>query len=310
VKLSRPRAAVGKLRAAVVNSGNANCCTGAQGDADAKEMGDIASSLLHIPADQILVASTGIIGHLLPMENVRAGVQSACERSLSDGRDDMASAILTTDTFRKAASATGTIGGKTFRVAGICKGAGMIAPNMATMLAFLVTDAAVGADCIREVLASAGSPGGQAFAGAVEAVATALAKEIARDGEGATRLVEVRVRGAASDEDAERAGRTIAESMLVKCAINGGDPNWGRILAAAGRSGARVDEAKATVTLSGTPVFFAGTPVHPVPAAAHESLTGLEVVVELDLDLGSGNATFWTCDLSKDYVAINADYHT
>jgi glutamate N-acetyltransferase/amino-acid N-acetyltransferase len=346
VKLSRARASAGRLRACVVNSGNANCCTGVRGDTDAREMSALAARLLEIDAERVLVASTGVIGHLLPMDKVRAGVTEACAKVFADGAGNLSSAILTTDTRPKAASTSGTIGGKAFRVAGICKGAGMIAPNMATMLAFLVTDAAVSADCIREILkdvtkrtfnrvtvdndtstndtlcmlasgraanvpvTDVASAAGRTLAGAVEAVARSLAMAIAADGEGATRVVEVRVTGARDESDAEKAGRAIAESYLVKSAAHGADPNWGRILAAAGRSGARVDDTKATVTLAGTAVFDRGTPLFPVPKALHEKLKEKLVVIHLDLALGAGEATYWTCDLSREYVTINADYHT
>jgi glutamate N-acetyltransferase/amino-acid N-acetyltransferase len=346
VKLSRGRASAGRLRACVVNAGNANCCTGVQGAADAKEMSALAAELLDIEAERMLVASTGVIGRLLPMDKVRTGVREACAEALGAGTGNLSSAILTTDTRPKASSASGTIGGKAFRVAGICKGAGMIAPNMATMLAFLVTDAAVAPDCIRDILRdvttrtfnrvtvdndtstndtlcmlasgrtgnarieSAASAEGAVLAQAVEAVSRELAIAIAADGEGATRVIEITVTGAASDADAEKAGRAIAESYLVKTAAHGADPNWGRILAAAGRSGAKVDEEGTVVKLAGTAIFIKGTPVDPAPAELHAKLKEPRVAIEIDLGLGSGEATFWTCDLSREYITINADYHT
>lgn len=346
VRVSRPRAAAGGLRAAVVNSGNANCCTGARGDSDAREMSAIAARLLGTSEEQVLVASTGIIGRPMPMETVRRGVEAACAQALSDGNGDLASAILTTDTRRKAASARGRISGRPFRVAGIAKGAGMIAPDMATMLAFVVTDATVSRSCLGRVLALAASrtfnrvtvdgdtstndtlcllsscraanpviedessPAGSVFAAAVEAVCKALAVAIAADGEGATRLVEVRVSGAASPRDAELAARAVAQSLLVKTAIHGADPNWGRILAAAGRSGARVDDSRATVRLAGVRVFDAGRPAPSLPPDMRERLSRSPVLVELELGLGEGSAEMWTCDLSAKYVEINAHYHT
>ncbi len=370
VKLSRPRAAAGLLRAVVANAGNANCCTGEQGAADAEEMAHLASAGLGVEDARTLVASTGVIGRPFDMTKVRAGVDAACADALASGRGDLASAILTTDTARKTASASGSVGGESFRVAGVAKGAGMLAPRLiqpvgapttsptgppdvppnappcATMLAFIVTDAAATPEFLAKLLpdvaartfnrvtidgdtstndtlcllssgaagnepvAEAGADEAKALAGAVEAVARELARAIARDGEGATKLVEVTVTGAASDVDAELAARTIAESPLVKTAIHGADPNWGRVLAAAGRSGARVDETCATVRLGGVIVFDRGRSVDPVPEAASSALAAAEVTVELDLGLGDASATVWTCDLTKEYVTINAEYHT
>ncbi len=350
VKVSRPRALAGRLRALVANAGNANCCTGEQGLRDAEEMGRLAAGKLGVAEEEVLVASTGVIGRPIDMGKVREGIEAACADATGSGTGDVASAILTTDTVRKVASAAGEIGGKAFRVAGIAKGAGMLAPRLgppsATMLAFLVTDAAATPEFLKEVLpavaertfnrvtvdgdtstndtvvllasglagnapaAEAGSEAGRALAGAIEAVARELAVAMARDGEGATKLVEIRVSGAASDTDADSAARTIAESPLVKCALHGADPNWGRILAAAGRSGARLDENRARVKLGGVVVFDAGTPVEPVPETAVLKLREKEVTVELDLGLGQGASVMWTCDLTKDYIDINAHYHT
>jgi len=346
VRLSRPRAKVAKVRAIVANAGNANCCTGEQGMRDAEEMARLAASKLGVPEDEILVASTGVIGRALDMAKVRSGVEAAAADAKAGGKGDVAGAILTTDLARKVVSASGEIGGKPFHVAGVAKGSGMIAPNMATMLAFIVTDADASREYLSEliphiadrtfnrvtvdgdtstndmfcVLASGKGKSapvtsqfaeeGQILSEAIEAVARGLALAIARDGEGATKLVEVRVSGAATGGDAELAARTIAGSPLVKTAIHGGDPNWGRILAAAGRSGAKVDESCATVRLAGVAVFEKGAPVLPVPEAAAAKLAAKEVVVELDLGVGTGEAGLWTCDLTKGYIDINAHYHT
>jgi glutamate N-acetyltransferase/amino-acid N-acetyltransferase len=348
VRLSRPRAEAGRLRAVVVNSGNANCCTGERGAADAEEMAALAARLLGIEADEerVLVASTGVIGRRLDMEKVRAGVEGASRQALESGRGNLAAAIMTTDLVQKKASASGTLSGGRFKVAGVAKGSGMIAPNMATMLAFVATDAAVEPGCLRGMLVrvssrtfnrvtvdgdtstndtfcviasgaagnppvrDASSPEGRALEGALEAVAAELARAIAADGEGAKHLVEVRVRGAAGDSDADLAARAIANSPLVKTAVYGADPNWGRILAAAGRSGARVDESKASVSLSGVVVFRRGEPTADLPQGMSERLGRFEVSIELDLGLGAGEAVMWTCDLTDGYVGINARYHT
>jgi len=346
VRLSRPRAKAAKVRAIVANAGNANCCTGEQGMRDAEEMARIAASKLGVPEDEVLVASTGVIGRALDMAKIRSGIEAATADAKAGGKGDVAGAILTTDLARKAVSASGTLGGKPFRVAGVAKGSGMIAPNMATMLAFIVTDADASREYLSEliphiadrtfnrvtvdgdtstndmlcVLASGKGKSapvssqfaeeGQILSEAIEAVAMELALAIARDGEGATKLVEVRVSGAATDGDADLAARTIAESPLVKTAIHGGDPNWGRILAAAGRSGAKVDDSCATVRLGGVAVFEKGAPVLPVPRAATEKLAAKEALVELDLGIGTGEAVMRTCDLTKGYIDINAHYHT
>ncbi len=346
VRLSRPRAKGANLRAVVANAGNANCCTGEQGMRDAEEMARLAAAKLGVSPDEILVASTGVIGRALDMTKLRCGIEAAATDALAGGKGDVAAAILTTDIVRKAASASGTIGGKPFRVAGVAKGSGMIAPNMATMLAFICTDAAASAEYLGEILPhvadrtfnrvtvdgdtstndtfcllASGKGGsapvsnrlsseGEVLGRAIEAVARELAIAIARDGEGATKFVEVRVTGAATDHEAALAARTIAESPLVKTAIHGGDPNWGRILAAAGRSGASVNDARATVRLSGVTVFESGAPVLPVPEAAGAKLAGKSVLIELDLCLGEGEAGMWTCDLSRGYIDINAHYHT
>ncbi|MHC5054922.1 MAG: bifunctional glutamate N-acetyltransferase/amino-acid acetyltransferase ArgJ [Planctomycetota bacterium] len=346
VKLSRPRAKAGKVRAVVVNAGNANCCTGEQGLKDAEEMARLAAAKLGVPEEEVLVASTGVIGRVLDMAKVKAGVEAAAAEAKAGGKGDVAAAILTTDLARKAVSASGTLAGKPFRVAGIAKGSGMIAPNMATMLAFIVTDADASLEYISELLphiadrtfnrvtvdgdtstndmfcvlasgkgksapvSSQFAEEGQVLAEAIETVARELAMAIARDGEGATKLVDVRVTGAATDEDAELAVKTIAESPLVKTAVHGGDPNWGRILAAAGRSGAKVDDALATVRIGDVAVFEKGTPVLPVPEAAAAKLAGKDVSIEIDLGLGDAEAAMWTCDLTKGYIEINAHYTT
>ncbi len=345
VKVSRPRAREGRLCAVVVNSGGANCCTGPDGLRDAEEMTRLAAGEFGVGEDRVLVASTGVIGRALPMDRVRRGVGEACRDATADGHGDLASAILTTDTVRKIASASGTINGKPFCVAGAAKGAGMIAPNMATCLAFLVTDAAATPEYLQELLPavaertfnrvtvdgdtstndtlcllssgatgnSARAEGGEALSRAVEAVARELAIMVAADGEGATKLIEVRVTGAADDREAELAARAVAESPLVKTAAHGADPNWGRILAAAGRSGARAEEARTTVRLAGTSVFERGSAVPLGPGALdklRDELRGEKVLVELDLGAGAGSAVIWTCDLTKEYVEINAHYHT
>jgi glutamate N-acetyltransferase/amino-acid N-acetyltransferase len=352
VKVGREHVAGGKLRGVVLNSGNANACTGKQGEKDARRMCELAAAVAKngCKAADILPSSTGIIGHMLPMDKVERGIIE-CGLHLGDSHEHallFADAIMTTDTRRKAAATTLKIGRETVTLAGICKGAGMIGPRMsatphATMLAYLTTDAQVAAPLLRKLmqhaadasfnavtiddhtstndtavlLASglsgvkiAGPKATNAFADALDEVCQSLAYQIAADGEGATKVVTITVRQARSPRDAQLMARAIANSPLVKCAMNGNDPNWGRIVSAAGLCGAAFDPAKATLNLQGTTVFKNGTPLEFDAAAVSESLKAPEVKVDLACRLGKAEATVWTCDLSKDYVMINADYHT
>jgi glutamate N-acetyltransferase/amino-acid N-acetyltransferase len=343
--------AKGTLRGVVVNSGNANACTGKQGERDARRMCDVAAEVAQCKPDEILPSSTGIIGHLLPMEKVERGVAEA-GLNLGDSREHallFSDAIMTTDTRRKHADATVKIGKETVTIAGICKGAGMIGPRMstgakqATMLAYLTTDAVIAPALLKKLLQEAadgsfnsvtiddhmstndtavilasgasgakvaGPKATKAFLAALNDVCQYLAYQIAADGEGATKVVSVRVRQARTAKDARAMARAIANSPLVKCAMNGNDPNWGRIVSAAGLAGVPFDPDKATLTLQGTTVFKHGQPAPIDAAAVSESLKVAEVKVDLACRLGAAEATVWTCDLSKDYVTINADYHT
>jgi glutamate N-acetyltransferase/amino-acid N-acetyltransferase len=363
VKIGREHVADGRLRAVVVNAGNANACTGRQGEKDARRMCDLAAGALGCETGDVLPSSTGIIGHKLPMEKVERGILDAATR-LGDSREHallFADAILTTDTKRKAAAASFKVGRETITLAGVCKGSGMIGPRMAlptggaslrkqakarplhaTMLAYLTTDAKVPAPLLRKLLGGASdtsfnavtvddhmstndtaallasglgpaidSPRAAAnFAAALNEVCQSLAYQIAADGEGATKVVVIHVKGAASDVAAHAMARAIANSPLVKCAMHGNDPNWGRIVSAAGMAGVPFDPDRATLTLQGTVVFRNGQPVEFDPTAVSKSLAATEVKAELSCRMGKSDATVWTCDLSKDYVTINADYHT
>jgi glutamate N-acetyltransferase/amino-acid N-acetyltransferase len=347
VKVGREHIANGKLRGVVVNAGNANACTGRQGEKDARTMCALAAKQIGCEADEILPSSTGIIGHLLPMEKVTAGIAGAME--YLGGSEEhairFADGICTTDTRHKMAAVSFKIGRETVTIAGVCKGAGMIGPRMgppqATMLAYLTTDAKIPAKQLQKImtascdasfnavtiddhtstndtavlLASGLGPAIEAsslakFAAALDEVCQNLAYQIAADGEGATKVVKIVVRGAASLNDARLMARAIANSPLVKCAMHGNDPNWGRIVSAAGMCGAKFDPDKATLTLQGTKVFRNGTPLKFEAAKVSEALKALEVIADLTCGLGKFDATVWTCDLSKDYVTINADYHT
>ena len=339
VILSRQRLQYGKARAVVMNSGCANSCTGGQGMKDAMEMTELAAEHVGVTADDVLVASTGVIGAMLPMERIRAGVQKV--KLTADGGHDLARAIMTTDTVPKEVAVKA--GG--FIIGGMAKGSGMIHPDLATMLCFLTTDAGVDADYLGAALKEAvdisfnmvsidgdnstndmvlimasGKAGGKPvvrssrqadiFQQALNKVCIYLAKAIARDGEGATRLIEVNVSGAASLADARLAARTIVSSSLVKAAVHGCDPNWGRVIAAAGRSGAELEENKLYLEIGGICLVRGGVPVPYDREKVVKHLGGNEVIIDLNLNTGSAGATAWGCDLSEEYVTINSDYTT
>ena len=338
--VTRKHAARGHLRGIVVNSGNANACTGVQGERDAVAMAEAAATLLHAPVEQIAVASTGVIGVPLPMDRIAPAIGTV---TLSEGGWDEASrAIMTTDTRPKVAQREVALSGGTVRLGGIAKGAGMIHPNMATLLAFITTDAHIDGDALRPMLRSAaddsfnaisvdgdtstndtllvlangasgvrvGAQDGPAFVDALTAVCVELARGIVADGEGVTKVFEVKVRGAASAGDARSAARTVTTSNLVKTAIHGADPNWGRILAAAGRSGAKVDAAKASIRIGGVAVYEKGEPRPFDAGLVRAAFSQRDVDIEVDLGLGDSTARAWGTDLSAEYVRINADYTT
>ena len=333
----------GRARAVVTNSGCANACTGPQGLEDAREMTVLTAQAIGCDPRDVLVASTGVIGVNLPMPALRAGIPTAAAALSPEGGLAAADAIMTTDPFPKSAAVSVALPGGTVRVGGMTKGSGMIEPRMATMLGYLTTDAAVDAGRLRRVLADAcrftfnaitvdGEPStndcvfalangasGVVIDDATEAalfeafrtVAETLALGIVRGGEGATKLVAVTARGAASDADAWTAARAIANSLLVKTAIHGADPNWGRLVAAAGRSGAGFVLDRARVRVGPHVLFEDGRPFDDRAPAAAQYLQGSDL--EVDVDLGTGgphHATVWTCDLSKMYVQINAEYRT
>jgi glutamate N-acetyltransferase / amino-acid N-acetyltransferase len=339
---SRQVVAGGRARAIVANSGNANCLTGEQGMRDAQRMAELVAKRLECPPTQVVVASTGVIGVPLPMTAVEKGIAQAFER-LTDGDDrTTADAILTTDNASKRASLEIDTPAGTVRIGAIAKGAGMIAPKMATMLAFITTDAAIDPadlqaclarvvnktfNCITVdgdtstndmVIALANGVSGvqltgdalQPFEQGLYQVCEYLAKRIVKDGEGASRIFEVRVSGAADADAARRIARTIAESQLVKTAIHGGDPNWGRIIAAAGRAGAPIDVNRARLYLQGTLVFENGQPTEYDERALVEAMQTDEVSIVLALGDGDGEAHFWSSDLTAEYVKINAHYRT
>jgi glutamate N-acetyltransferase/amino-acid N-acetyltransferase len=333
----------GQARAVVVNSGCANACTGQSGLEVARQMAALAADAVGCAPEQVLVASTGVIGVQLDAAKVKHGVAAAAGVLGRDGGATATRAIMTTDPFPKSCAARVAGDGREFSVGGMAKGSGMIEPRMATMLAFLTTDARVDPDvlagALRRVadetfnaitvdgecstndcvfLLASGQSGvhvtrddDPALLEGLRAVAGHLAREIVRGGEGATKLVTVRVTGAHSAPDAWLAARTIANSPLVKTAIHGGDPNWGRLVAAAGRSGAAFVLDRASVAIGDVPLFVAGTPYDERADDAARVLGAPTITVTVDLGTGGPHdATMWTCDFSADYVRINAEYRT
>ncbi len=333
----------GLAQAIVTNSGCANACTGPQGMADAREMIDLTASSLGCAAELVLVASTGVIGVNLKMEAVRRGIPAAVSSLSATGGADAARAIMTTDPFPKEAAVEVRTPSGVFQVGGMAKGSGMIEPRMATMLGYLTTDAAVAPEVLRRALVEAshdtfnaitvdgepstndcvfalatGASGVQideasypALVNGLRAVAKELALGIVRGGEGATKLVAITASGATTESDAWLAARAVANSLLVKTAIHGGDPNWGRLVAAAARSGAAFVLEGAYVRIGDLVLFDQGRPFDELAPRAADYLTGKDLEIEVGLGTGgSHSATVWTCDLSAEYVKINAEYRT
>jgi glutamate N-acetyltransferase/amino-acid N-acetyltransferase len=337
----------GHARALVVNAGNANAFTGAAGDRAVERTVIAAAELFDCPADHVVVASTGVIGEPLPVERIEAVLPHLADRLDGDGWERAARAIMTTDTFPKAAHRGVEIDGMPVAVTGIAKGAGMIAPDLATLLAFVFTDVAIAAPLLQELLragaaasfncvsidgdtstndtllafATAGACNRPIVTGddprlgqlrdAIAGVLIDLARLVVRDGEGASKFVTIVVRGADDDAAARRIGLTVANSPLVKTAIAGADANWGRIVAAVGRSGERVDKDRLEVRIGGVLVTRDGGPVagyDETPVVAH--LQGREIAIDIALGLGAGRATIWTCDLTHGYIDINASYRS
>ena len=332
----------GVVRAIIVNSGCANACTGASGMDAAREMASETAKLVGCAPEQVLVASTGVIGVGLPMDKIKSGLPPAFAALSSDSGPQAARAIMTTDPFPKEACATVTIGGKTVTIGGMAKGSGMIEPMMATMLGFVTTDAKVAQPVLQRALVDVvndtfnaitvdgecstndtvmllanGQSGATVtdaeyaeFVRGLRAVCLELALGIVRGGEGATKLVTVTVSGAASSADARKAAKAIANSPLVKTAIHGGDPNWGRLIAVAGRAGVAFELERAKVTIGSIVLFDNGRPYDDRAPQAAEYLKGTDLSVGVDLGAGSVSSTVWTCDLTAEYVKINADYRT
>jgi len=333
----------------VVNAGNANACTGERGDADAAAMAEQTASHLGLPPAEVLVASTGIIGVPMDRKKIERGIAAACRSLSRKGNDSAARAIMTTDLVPKQAARKLLLGRRRIPVllGGIAKGSGMIHPNLATMLAFLTTDAAIDAKCLRRALRAAvedsfnmmtvdgdtstndtvlllangqagnrritnpRSPDYEQFLSALKDLCQDLAIQIARDGEGATRLIRVVVEGARSREAARVVAKSVAGSNLVKTAVFGGDPNWGRIICAVGYSGVPIRPERVSLWIGRTLIVRGGQPRRQATAeAARKALAGKEVCLRIALGQGKASATAWTCDLTYDYIRINAEYHT
>lgn len=346
VLVSAEHARGGVGQAIVASSGCANVCTGEQGVRDAREITRIVGDLLRIPARHVLVAATGVIGVPLPMDRVRAALPKLVKALSPQGGRAAAEAIMTTDTRPKECALRVEVGGRPVTIGGIAKGVGMIEPHLATMLAFVTTDAAVVSGALRSALRRAvdGSfnritvdgdqstsdtvavlanglaenkpvaPGSRElaqFLAGLGALTARLARMLVTDGEGATRLVTVAVRGAATRRDALIAARSVANSPLVKTAINGQDPNWGRVMMALGKSAAKVDQDRVAIAFDDEPLVERGTLREGARLERiRETMARPEYTLAIDLGLGRGEARVWTCDLSEEYVRINAKYTT
>ena len=346
VEMGREQVKRGTARALVVNAGNANAFTGYRGrEAVEQIMAQVADGLGCLP-DEVFVSSTGVIGVPLPKDKARDGVAAALTAEPC-GWDDVAKTISTTDTFAKGAAASAMLGETRVQISAVVKGSGMIAPDMATMLGYIFTDAAIAPEFLQELLSrsnrrtfscitvdsdtstsdtvlafatgTAGNvplssfddPGADAFAAALEDVCLQLAQLVVRDGEGAQKFIEIAVTGAASDASAHRIGLAIANSPLVKTAIAGEDANWGRVVMAVGKAGEPADRDRLSIAFGGVWTARDGQPVEnydETPVAAH--LQGQDIRIDVDLGLGEGRATVWTCDLTHGYIAINADYRS
>jgi glutamate N-acetyltransferase/amino-acid N-acetyltransferase len=346
VLLDATKAKLGKGRIIVANSGCANACTGKQGLADARATADLAARELGVKPDQVYVASTGVIGEFLPMQKLETGIVTAAGLLSPAGWEQAAEAIMTTDLYPKLSIVQEEIGGKTITVAGIAKGSGMIHPDMATMLCFIMTDANVASPLLKKCLLAsvetsfnsitvdgdtstndmilclangaaenkriaAGTKEHKKFQACLDAVTRSLARQVVRDGEGATKFVEIVVRGAKNPAEAKRAAVTVAKSSLVKTALFGEDANWGRIMAALGYSGVDMDESRTDISIGKAKLVEKG--LGQGKAADREAALALkqrEVQITIDLHKGKADATIWTCDLSNEYIKINAAYRS
>lgn len=345
VTLCRERLATGGGRAVIVNSGCSNVATGERGLGDARRMAQLTAGRLGIAAEEVFVASTGVIGRHLPMDKLEAAIPTMAASAGPDAGSAFARAIMTTDTVPKSRAIRVRAGDRSYTIGGCAKGSGMVHPNMATVLCFLTTDAPAEPQWLQATLKQVadvslnmldvdmdtstsdtmlllanGAAGGEVlnerhpaattFARALRELAVELTRDLARDGEGARTLIEVSVSGAASEDDARRAARTVVASPLVKTMVTGRDPNLGRVLMALGRSGARIELARTRVWIGELCAFEHGRPTDVDYAAISRAMDRKEVQIRADLGVGNAEATAWGCDLTAEYVSINADYTT
>ena len=342
---SKEVVANGKAHAIVANAGCANACTGEQGDKDAHRMQRLAAEALGCKEKEVIVGSTGVIGVTLPMDKIETGIKAAIGELSAEGSVNAGNAIITTDTYSKACAVSAKIGGREVRFGAIAKGSGMIRPNMATMLAFLTTDAAIDQKLLQKALSEVvektfnmisvdgdmstndmaivlanGEAGNvkieeegadyEAFKAVLHDVCRGLAKHIASDGEGATKFLTIHVTSAKDFADAKQVGMAVANSPLVKTAFFGEDPNWGRVICAVGYSGIPMEGEKTVVKFGGIPVYAHGVPVSVDEEAMKKVMAEHDILIDIDLGMGHAEATVWTCDFSYEYVKINGEYHT
>ena len=345
IRVSKIIVGTGKARAIVANAGCANACTGELGLRDAEKMCEIASAELGCQSNEVLVASTGVIGVHLPMDKMEAGIKAAVKELSREGSVNAGNAIITTDTYSKTCATEVEIGGKEVRLGAIAKGSGMIRPDMATMLCFITTDVDIDQKLLQETLSAvnektfnmisvdgdmstndmvvvlangmAGNPkivdkgeDYQKFFDTLKSMCTELSKRIAADGEGASKFLTVHVQGADSFTDAKQVGMSVANSPLVKTAFFGEDPNWGRVICAVGYSGVKMSPEKTVVKFGGIPVYAHSIGAEYDAEALKKVMAAHDIVIDIDLGEGSEEATVWTCDLSYEYVKINGEYHT
>lgn len=345
VYVSKATVATGTAHAIVANAGCANACTGQQGLDDAHKMAEITATELGIKADDVIVGSTGVIGVLLPMDKLEAGIKDAVANLSTDGSGNAGKAIITTDTHSKALTATFNTGNTEIHMGAIAKGSGMIRPNMATMLCYITTDIDIEQSLLQKALSACveksfnmisvdgdmstndtvvvlanGAAGNkkittedadyQTFFDNLMELCVEIAKEIAADGEGASKFLTINVHGAKSFADAKTVGMAIANSPLVKTAFFGEDPNWGRVICAVGYSGADMVPEKTVVKFGGIPIFANGTGAEYDEKALTEVMRAKDITIDIELNLGEAEATVWSCDLSYEYVKINGEYHT
>ena len=337
--------ATGTAHAIAANAGCANACTGAQGAKDARAMQEITAAALGCTPEDVLVASTGVIGINLPMDKMEAGLKAAVAALSTDGSASAGNAIITTDTYSKSCATEVTLGGKQVRFGAIAKGSGMIQPNMATMLAFITTDAAIDGKLLQKALSEVveisfnmisidgdmstndmavvlanGAAGNakitaegadyETFKATLAEICKGLSQRIASDGEGATKFLTVHVAGTKSFADAKTIAMSVAKSPLVKTAFFGEDPNWGRVICAVGYAGVPMNPETTVVKFGGIPVYAHGVGADYDEAALKKVMGEHDIVVDIDMGMGAQEATVWTCDFSYEYVKINGEYHT